>query len=383
MTPPRANHWDPRAPEILHDQIAAYDAMRRRCPVAHSDYLHWSLFRHADVLRALHDPDTFGNAVSAHVSIPNGMDPPEHAAWRRLIEPYFAAGRMAALEPACRAVAGELAQALPEGEVEWMDAFAHDAAMRLLCAFMDWPASLHGPLRDWARRNRAATLAGDRTAMADIALEFDGQIGAQLALRRAAAAGADDVTSRLLRERMAGRALTDPEIVAILRNWTVGELSTMAASFGILACHLSRDSGLQQRLRERPGLLPAAIDDILRVDAPLIANRRTVRRPVAIGDVQLAAGDRVSLMWASANRDEAAFDHADEVRLDRDPAANLLYGAGIHVCPGAPLARLQLRLVLAALLARVRLAPLAGRVPARAPYPVGGFAVLPLRVQRL
>jgi cytochrome P450 len=75
--------WDPRSPAVLDDQIAAYDQMRSRCPVAYSDYLHWSLFRHADVMRVLNDHDTFSNAVSSHLSVPNGMDPPEHTRYRR------------------------------------------------------------------------------------------------------------------------------------------------------------------------------------------------------------------------------------------------------------------------------------------------------------
>ena len=70
--------WDPRAPQIQSDQRAAYDAMRETCPVAWSDYMHWSLFRHADVLRAVLDHQTFSNVVSNRLTVPNGMDPPEH-----------------------------------------------------------------------------------------------------------------------------------------------------------------------------------------------------------------------------------------------------------------------------------------------------------------
>ena len=84
-----ADDWDPRSPAVLDDQVAAYDAMRARCPVAHSEYLGWSLFRHADVLRAIEDPDTFSSAVSTHLNVPNGMDPPEHTVFRELVDRYF------------------------------------------------------------------------------------------------------------------------------------------------------------------------------------------------------------------------------------------------------------------------------------------------------
>ena len=83
--------WNPTDASVLRDQPAAYDDMRRRCPVARSEQLGWSLFRHEDVTRVLLDHETFSNQVSRHRSVPNGMDPPEHTAYRRAIEPYFTA----------------------------------------------------------------------------------------------------------------------------------------------------------------------------------------------------------------------------------------------------------------------------------------------------
>ncbi|HKO34718.1 MAG TPA: cytochrome P450, partial [Candidatus Limnocylindria bacterium] len=167
--------WDPRSPAVLDDQIAAYDRMRSRCPVANSEYLHWSVFRHADVTRVLEDHGTFSNAVSRHPSVPNGMDPPEHTEYRMLIEPYFAPERVRAFEPVCRAIATDLVDRLPtSGEVELMGGFARDFALRIQCAFMGWPAELREPLRRWTRRNHEATLSGDRAATEAVALEFDG-----------------------------------------------------------------------------------------------------------------------------------------------------------------------------------------------------------------
>jgi cytochrome P450 len=375
--------WDARAPEVLRDQLAAYDAMRDRCPVAHSDYLHWSLFRHEDVLRVLLDPRHFGNAVSPHQSIPNGMDAPEHTPWRALIEPYFAPARLAAFEPVARSVARERVAALPAGEVEWMDAFAEECGVRLLCGFMGWGPELHEPLRAWARRNQAATLAGDRAVMAQIAFEFDGHIRSQLDLRRQEGGHGDDVTSRLLRETIEGRALRDEEIVSIVRNWTVGELSTLAASLGILAQFLATHASVQAQLRADPGLLPAAIDEILRIHPPLISNRRVVREPATVAGRSFAPGERVTLMWASANRDEAVFGDPDAFRLDRDPSLNLLYGAGVHVCPGATLSRMQLRVVMEELLATTRdIALVPGQEGVKARYPASGWSLLPLRVEK-
>jgi cytochrome P450 len=368
---------------VLDDQLAAYDEMRARCPVAHSDYLGWSLFRHDDVSRVLADHETFSNAVAARLTVPNGMDPPEHTEYRRINDRYFTPELMDWFEPTCREVAVRLVEALPrDGVTEFAAELAEIYALRVQSAFLGWPAELEEPLRRWTRRNHEATLTRDGEAISRVAIEFDGYIRELLAVRREAGPAAPhDLTTRLLDERVWDRLMTDEELVSLLRNWTVGELSTIAASVGILAHFLARRPDVQQRLRDTPSLIPAANDEILRIHAPLIANRRITTHPVEVGGRRLAGGDRVTVIWASANRDEAVFGDPDEFRLDRDPTTNLLYGAGIHVCPGAPLARLELRVLVEELLARTaQVALAAGAVPVRATYPAGGFASLPLTI---
>jgi len=385
MNDTRQPDWDPRAEEVLNDQIAAYDAMRERCPVAFSDYLQWSLLRHADVMRVLEDHATFSSAASRHLSVPNAMDPPQHTHFRRLIEPYFGPAAMAEFAPRCRAIAEAVVERLPaDGEVEAMTEMGQDFALEIQCAFMGWPTRLHEPLRAWVQRQQAATLAGNREALGKLALEFDGVIREQLEIRRAAGdAAPDDVTTRIMNETVEGRALTDEEIVSILRNWTVGELGTISASIGILMRQLAADPELQGHLRADRQRLGAAIDEILRLDAPLMSNRRITTCAVEIGGRRLAAGERLTLLWGSANRDETVFANPGEVRLDRDPRDNLLYGAGIHVCPGAPLARMELHDFMDALLdATVDIAPLPGRPAVRARYPAGGYSEVPLHVRR-
>src|SRR5690606_13124590 len=145
----------------------------------------------------------------------------------------------------------------------------------------------------WTLKNQAATLARDEAAMGAVALEFDRYITELLAVRRTAGSAApDDTTSRLLRDQSLGRPLTDDELVSILRNWTVGELGTISASIGILVHYLATHGDLQQQLREQPGLLSVAIDEILRIEAPLIMNRRVTTKPVTLGGRELAAGTR-------------------------------------------------------------------------------------------
>ena len=106
---------------------------------------------------------------------------------------------------------------------------------------------------------------------------------------------------------------------------------------------------------------------------------RLSARPVEIGGRRIEAGERITLIWASANRDEEMFGNPDEFRLDRDPAANLLYGRGIHVCPGAELSRLELKVVVEELLASTGwIDPVPGRQPTLAIYPASGYSALHL-----
>ena len=357
------------------------DETPRRCPVAQVEPAVWSLFGHADVSRALLDPATFSSAVSAYLAVPSGIDPPEHTDYRRIIDPYFAPDRMTAVEPKLRAISVELLSELPaDGEVEFISQLAESFALRAQCAFLGWPVDLHEPLRHWTRRNRAATQSKDRAAMAEVAFEFDRYIREVLTTRRNG--NETDVVSQLLRETIRGRPLTDEEIVSILRNWTVGELATIAACIGILAHFMAVAIPLQTHLRMNPAQLPAAIDEILRIHAPLLSSRRVTTAPLDFDGRTLAAGVRVSLNWASANRDERVFDDPLEFRIDRDPRMNLLYGAGIHVCPGAPLARLELRVLMEELLACAELAPVPGRQPIEAIYPASGFASCPLALRK-
>ena len=376
--------WDPKSNEVTRDQRAAYDDMRRRCPVAHSEFMGWSLFRHEDVTRVLHDHKTFSNAVSQHLSVPNGMNPPEHTAYRRIIEPYFSPERMTAFEPICRDIVVKLVRDLAaRPEVEFMADAALPFAEQVQCAFLGWPAELHGRLANWTRKNHTATLEQNRQALSEIALEFENLIDHLLETRRRAGATAEtDITAALMNEKVWGRPLSNEEVASILRNWTVGEIGTISASVGILVQYLAEHPELQTQLRAQPNLLPPAIEEILRLHGPLVMNRRVTTRPVEIGGKKIGAGERISVNWISANRDEAAFEDAHAFRLDRDQSKNLLYGAGIHYCPGAPLARLELRVFLEELLARTReLTLMPEKSPAIAVYPASGFATLPLRVR--
>ena len=371
-----------------HDPLRAWDEARARCPVLHEEVAetgaNWSVLGHAETLDVLHDHDTYSNRVSQHLSIPNGMDPPEHGGFRTVVEGFFGAERMAAFEPACRGIAADVVDAfVRHGGGDAVRDLGVPFAVRIQCAFMGWPPAMQAALAEWQDANHRATRAADKTATAKVAQEFERRIGAVLDQRRAQGEDApDDATTELLRHEVDGRPLRDHEIVSIVRNWTAGELGTIAASVGILLHALADDNALQERLRAAPRLLPRAIDEILRARGPLVANRRIATRDATLGGETIRQGDRLRILWPAANRDSHVFAEPARVRIDREPLDNLLYGAGIHVCPGAPLARLELRVIMEELLrraARVDLDPRRSAVFAEPPK--GGFERVPVVVR--
>ncbi|GGX66241.1 cytochrome P450 [Saccharospirillum salsuginis] len=381
MTRDKTEDWDPRSADILDDPISAYDTMRHKYAVAWSDYQQWSVFRHADAMRLLTEPETFSNNVSDRVSVPNGMDAPKHQRYRELIEPYFSANRVEAFRPVCQTIAEKTVGAIDAGEpFEAMSVLAEEYALRVQCAFMGWPDRYREILRQWLHKQQAATLAGDRTALKAIASEFDGYIHELIDERvRLGQKAPNDNTTALMNERVDGRPLSHEELVSLLRNWTVGEVGTISASVGILLNYLARYIDLQAHLRNNPQELSAAIDEILRIDAPLMSNRRRTTCPVHLGGRDLDAGERLTLLWASVNRDERVFGDPDRFDPVKNAPNNLLYGAGPHVCPGAPLARMELTVFMSAVLTETQSIELAtGQAAVRAHYPSGGFAELPI-----
>ena len=382
MACPFPPDWDPTSPAVLTDQRAAFDVQRERCPVAYGPTGQASVLRHADVLRVLADTDTFSSAVSEHPAVPNGYDPPRHTAYRRALDPFFAPERIRHFAPVCRRLAVRTVQeAVSLGDIEASHEFALPFAVRVQSAFLGWPALIQDELLDWLHRSQAATRSGDRALTSQVAREFETFVE-RVRDARLHAPPTQDISTELMHTRVDGRPLDLRELASVLRNWTVGEVGTISASVGILLHWLATEPDWQRRLRAEPTLLPQAIDEVLRIDGPLVANRRITTRATPLGGRTLPAGTRLSLNWIAANRDPRAFDAPETFDLAREPAANLLYGAGIHVCPGAPLARLELRLLMEELLIRTRSIELTtGHVPARAAFPDAGYASLRIRLR--
>src|SRR5690606_1368004 len=143
-------------------------------------------------------------------------------------------------------------------------------------AFMGWPTTLQRPLEEWVRKNHAATRAQDRAAMIRVATEFDGYIVEQLQVRRNNPT-MTDVTADLVRETRDGVPLTDEQLVSLIRNWTVGELATIAASVGIIVAWLAAHPRESAQVRDLHALgldMAVVSDEILRLHSPFLASRR-------------------------------------------------------------------------------------------------------------
>ena len=231
--------WEPLSPEALADQRATYDRKRAACPVARSPR-GVTLFRHADVVAAATDPVTFSSATSARRQVPNSLDPPEHTAFRAVIDPFFAPDRLRALEPRLRACAHSIVSALPRGAiVDAVTDLGYPFAVRAQADWLGWHG-VEAELLAWMHENHAATRSADRARTSAVAAAFDEIVAAQVRRRRDLGREApDDPTTELLRVRVDGRLLDDADIVSILRNWTAGDLGSIAAALLLLVVSLA------------------------------------------------------------------------------------------------------------------------------------------------
>lgn len=373
--------WSPRDPAVQRDQRQAYDDMRERCPVAYSDFLGWSLFRYKDIADVLADPETF-SSESQYRAIPNGMDAPDHSAYRDALARHFSPAEMEKFEQRCRVLAADLVQRLERHEeIDFVTGFAEPFPLKTLCLWYGWSPEAWELVRGWNHGNQRAAYAQDSQAGASLALAFsDYVVNSLQTLRSVPASKRSGILADLLSTEVNGQSLVDDDIVSLLRTWTAGH-GTVASAISILFFHLTKDQALQQQLRAEPRLIPAFIEEVLRADDPLASNRRTATRDVDINARKITAGGHLTLMWIAANRDPRAFEQPDSVCLNRPAPATLVFGGGIHFCLGAPLARLEMRIAIEEVLANTSGISLGGgEAPDRDTYPSNGLAALRVRL---
>jgi cytochrome P450 len=215
-----------------------------------------------------------------------------------------------------------------------------------------------------------------------VAERFDAMIRRLLDARREGPA--TDVTGELMRDTVHGRPLTDEEIVSILRNWTAGDLGSLATSVGVIVHYLAATPAVQREVRALVEAGDAesvedAVEEILRIDDPFVSNRRVTTRVVELGDETIPQGERVLLNWTAANRDPLVFGEPDRFDPEGNAHANLVFGIGPHACPGRALTLMELRVITEELLGRTGwIEPARDRPAVRETPPVGGWARVPV-----
>lgn len=363
----------------------ADDLHARSCPVVHDSGEEVVVTGHAEALEVALDARAYSSAVSRFLQIPNGLDGQEHTAFRRLIERYLSPE---AIEPYAedflRAAERTVAELVP-GDSATVDAVAElgaNFAVRAMLGWLGWPAELEERLIAWVVANNDATRSGELERTAAVAEEFDAII--HEAVEKSPEGS---VTWQLVHDESLGRRLEPAEGISILRNWTGGDLSSMAYCIGVLLAALAEFPALQERLRNWQEVsdteFVAIVDEILRRDSPFVSNRRITTCPVTLGGAELPEGQRIRIHWTAANRDPREFADPDAFEPQANAPANLVWGAGPHVCPGKDLSMLELRAFVDELLAVCTVTKADTAAGERETHPVGGWSRLPVTLERI
>jgi cytochrome P450 len=356
----------PRSGATWRDPFGMYAALREHDPVHHvenGDY--WVLSRFGDVLAAAQDTTTFSSAqgltfaydemerAGLRAAAPMVMlDPPEHTAFRRLVSRGFTPRQVVALEPDVRAFVVERLERLREaGEADVVAALFKPLPSLVVAHYLGVPATDRFRFDRWTEAIVAANAAGDALAAPEAVADLFGYFSELIARRRVEPG--EDTISQLV--AVAGDTPEVPliRILGFAFTMVAGGNDTTTGLLGGAAELLTAYPEQRAMLRADPGLIPDAVDELLRLTSPVQGLARTVTTDVEIEGTIIPAGRKVMLLYGSANRDPREFGAGAE-RLDvrRAPRQILTFSLGAHYCLGAAAARLQARIVLEELLAR-------------------------------
>jgi cytochrome P450 len=387
-----APDFDPLAPESFESFHREFTQLRERCPVAHADAWNgfWALTRYDDVLAAAADPALFTTAVQNVVPKlaftgrrpPLHLDPPEHTPYRRALNPYFTPAKMEAIEPELRRIVADLLDPLVSaGGGDVCAEFTHRLPGYVFAEFFNLTPELGLRIREATRefvdavqRFRGEDVKRTSLALYDIARTI-------IEMRRAEPLDpAEDPVSGLLAARVDGEPLPEDMLLGTIRQFIVVGMVAPCVFIGSMVVHLAEHPELQAQLRGDPSLVPAAIEEYLRLLTPYRGFARTPTRDVEIGGRLIHQDEPVALVYASANRDESVFPEPERFVLGRtNISRHLAFGAGPHRCAGAPLAVLMLRVTLEELLARTSSIELVGEVTMTG-WPEWGTLSVPTRL---
>jgi cytochrome P450 len=386
-------------PAVVADPYPSFARARAVAPVQwHEDLGLWLAFTHAESNAVLRDRrlgriwvdktpvERFESFNLIHRNAILEMEPPHHTRLRRLISAAFARGHVERLRPWVAALAGRLVDQLLEESggsrpVDLLSGMAEQLPVAVIAELLGVPDADRPLLRPWSNaivkmyeydRTRQREDDAERAADEFVAYLRD------LAAERRTSPG-DDLVSHLVSVRDAeGDRLTEDELVTtcILLLNAGHEATVNVTANGTLA--LLRNPDQLARLRADPTLLPTAVEELMRFDSPLQLFERTATEAVEIGGITVERGQKIAALLGAANHDPAVFADPETLDLGRVDNAHISFGAGVHFCIGAPLARVELQASFGALLERTSSLELGGEPVRRSEFVIRGLASLPV-----
>ncbi len=361
----------------------------------------WHVLGHPEASTVLSDPAVFSSDLRA-LQPPQEdlalfqrgnfvqMDPPQHRKLRTLVSQAFTPRVVADLEPRIAELTTQLLDEVEE-RFDLVDALAYPLPVIVIAELLGIPASDRGVFRRWADALFSQEVDPDRsvrdvseravTAVVPIMQEMNASYLDHIRSRRATPGS--DLTSKLTQAEVDGERLTDEEIIGFVGLLLLAGHVTTTATLGNSVVVFQENQDAVAEVRADPGLLPAAIEEVLRVRTPFPRLARITTADTEVGGVRIPAGQIVMPWLTAANRDERVFAEPHRFDVHRRPNPHLSFGHGIHFCLGAPLARLEARVALRLLLERYRDVQVAGdeQVEHRSPWTMVAVTRLPLEVR--
>lgn len=390
-------------PRVVADPYPAFARARAEAPVQwHEGLGLWLAFTHAESNAVLRDrrlgriwrdkepAERFGSFNLIHRNAILEMEPPEHTRLRRLISSAFARGHVERLRPWVEDLAGRMVDELIERSggtqpVDLLSGMAEHLPVAVIAELLGVPEADRHLLRPWSNAIVKMYEYGRTTEIEDgaerAAAEFVAYLR-ELAAERRKNLG-EDLVSHLVSVRDTdGDKLTEDELVTtcILLLNAGHEATVNVSGNGTLA--LLRNPDQLARLRADRSLLPGAIEELIRYDSPLQLFERTATTDVEIGGITVEEGQKIAALLGAANRDPAVFTDPDTLDVGRTENAHITFGAGIHFCIGAPLARVELQASFGALLDRTTTFELGGEPQRRPEFVIRGLEDLPVVLGR-
>ena len=308
--------------------------------------------------------------------VPIAIDPPDHTRFRRLLDPFFSPKKMAEREPELRRQAGELIDAVvAKGECDVVPDLATPFPSQVFLTLFGLPMADRDRLVQWKDSILEFTDPSSAEATPEVlahALELFTYLTEHIAERRANTTGSDMLTQLMQNSEDGG--MSDNEILGLCFMFVLAGLDTVTSAVGFSLAKLAGDADLRHRISNDYSLIPAFIEDMLRVDGPVPFAPRVTTEEVEVAGRVVPKDSTVMLSYGSADRDPRRYKDADNVHLD-SKAVHFAFGRGPHRCLGSHLARLELRLILEEWHTRIPVYALADGKEPQMPWPTGTMAL--------